>query len=119
MQGHPIIMFGNHRKRYIITGRFVCMGVDQIRTRIDESIMSAAPYAVFIKPNDADSDCLIKFVKQSGIIATIFDTSTSVGFLEMDTYSLLECDVPCICSTEDHRTLYEGCPDSVDQLRRG
>jgi len=94
------------------------MGVDQIRAKIEETIMSAARYAVFVKPNDAESECVIKFVERSGIIATIFDVSTSVGFVEMDTYSLLECDVPCICSTEDYRTLYEGCPDSVDQLRR-
>jgi len=95
------------------------MGVDQIRTKIEETIRSAARYAVFVKPNDAESECVIKFVERSGIIATIFDVSTTVGFVEMDTYSLLECDVPCICSTEDYRTLYEGCPDSVDQLRRG
>jgi len=81
--------------------------------------MIDAPYAVFIKPNDADSDCVIKFIEQSGIIATIFDIGTDIGFVAMDQYSLLECDVPCICSTEDYRTLYEGCPGSITELRRG
>lgn len=102
-----------------MSGRFVCMDARRIKAQIKEAIEADTPYAVFVKPNDADSDCVIKFVEQSGMLATIFDTSTTVGFLEMDVYSLMECDVPCICSTEDYRTLYEGCPDSMDQLRRG
>lgn len=94
------------------------MDARRIKAQIKEAIEDEAPYAAFIKPNDADSDCVIQFIKQNGIIAAIVDISTSTGFVEMDRYSLLECDVPCICSTENYRTLYEGCPSRVDQLRR-
>jgi len=94
------------------------MITDQIRTKIAETLNADAHYAIFVKPNDATSDCLIRFIKRNNIIAKIFDISTELGFVEMDRYSLLECDVPCTCSTSSYRVLHEGCPNSFAQLRR-
>lgn len=99
------------------------MDSDQIRAEINRKIKLGLPprevdYAVFIKPDDPESDCLMKFVKDNNISVEVFDTGKVSGALAMDDYSLLECDVPCICSPEDYRTLYDGCPGSMADIRR-
>lgn len=99
------------------------MNPDAIRSEIDRKIKRRSPphevdYAVFIKPDDPESNCLMKFVRDNNLSVEVFDVSTSVGFLAMDEYSLLECDVPCICSTKDHRLVYDGCPMTIADLRR-
>jgi len=93
------------------------MKASRIRKQIDERIKQDALYTVFIKPDDAESDCLIKFIESNGINAVIFDIGTPVGFQQTYEYNILECDVPCICSTATYEELYEGCPKSVGELR--
>lgn len=95
--------------------------VDRIGREMDariEKLVSAegVGYVIFIKPNDAESDCLVNFVRANNLKVDIRDISTPTGFTEMDRYSLLECDVPCVCSPEDDSTLYEGCPERVGSL---
>ncbi len=93
------------------------MKVSRVRKQIDERIKQDAHYAVFIKPDDAESDCLINFIKRNGINAVIIDIGTPAGFQYTFDYNILECDVPCICSTETYEELYEGCPKSIEELR--
>lgn len=93
------------------------MKASRIRKQIDDQIKQNALYAVFIKPDDAESDCLKEFIEQNGINAVIIDIGTPAGFQETYEYNILECDVPCICSTDTHEELYEGCPKSVEEMR--
>ena len=98
------------------------MDSDQIRAQIDKKIKLGSPpreieYTVFIKPDDPESDCLMKFVRDNNLSVEVFDTGKVSGTLAMDDYSLLECDVPCICSPEDYRTVYSGCPGSIIFLK--
>jgi hypothetical protein len=83
-----------------------------------EKLVSAegVGYVIFIKPNDAESDHLVNFVRGNNLKVEIHDISTETGFVAMDQYSLLECDVPCVCSAEDDSTIYEGCPKRVRSL---
>ena len=95
--------------------------MDRIGREMDamiEKLVSAegVGYVIFIKPNDAESDCLINFVRANRLKVEIHDISTPTGFASMDRYSLLECDVPCVCSAEDDSTLYEGCPERIGSL---
>jgi len=95
--------------------------VDRIGREMDariEKLVSAegVGYVIFIKPNDAESDCLINFVRANRLKVEIHDISTPTGFASMDRYSLLECDVPCVCSAEDYHTIYEGCPERIGSL---
>jgi len=94
---------------------------ERIKREMDariEKLVSAegVGYVIFIKPNDAESDCLVNFVRDNRLKVDIHDISTPTGFASMDRYSLLECDVPCVCSAEDDSTIYEGCPKRIGSL---
>jgi hypothetical protein len=100
----------------------------EIRAEIEKKIKRQFPlefppdvrrdYGVFIKPDDPESDCLMAFVRDNDLPVVIFDTGTESGSLAMDEYSLLECDVPCVCSTKDYRIVYDGCPGTMADLKR-
>ena len=95
--------------------------VERIRREMDariEKLVSAegVGYVIFIKPNDAESDCLVNFMRDNSLKVEIHDISTETGFVAMDRYSLMDCDVPCVCSPEDYSTIYEGCPERVRSL---
>ena len=94
---------------------------ERIKREMDariEKLVSAegVGYAIFIKPNDAESDCLVNFVRDNRLKVDIHDISTETGFAAMDRYSLMDCDVPCVCSAEDDSILYEGCPERIESL---
>jgi len=93
------------------------MKASRIREQIDERIKQDAPYAIFIKPDDAESDRLREFIERNSINAVIIDIGTPSGFQQTYVYNILECDVPCICSTDTYEELYEGCPKSVAEMR--
>lgn len=100
------------------------MDSDQIRAEIDAKIKLGSPsrevgYAVFIKPDDPESDCLMKFVEDNDISARIVDISTDEGFyIAIMECGLMECDVPCIYSIKEDRVVYYGCPEYVEELER-
>ena len=88
-----------------------------IGNRIRASVLSGSlDYLFFIKQNDRDSNCLVKFVRDNYIPGRFIDVDTDDGFMVADELGILDCNVPGIYSTKQQYIIYQGCPESIKDL---
>jgi len=97
------------------------MDSDLIRANIASKIRSSVisgglDYLFFIKQNDRDSDCLAAFVRDNHIPGRFIDTDTDDGFMVAEELGILDYNVPCIYSTKQQYEVYQGCPESMEDL---
>jgi len=88
-----------------------------VSDRVDRAVTThCAKFLVFIKQNDAVSDCLVNFVRDEGLDVDIINTDEMTVLELSDDYYLSPVDVPCICLAKTCEILYRGCPTNTEWL---
>lgn len=88
-----------------------------IARKIRSAVISGGlDYLFFIKRHDRDSECLTAFVKDNYMQGRFINTGTVDGFMVAEELGILDYNVPCIYSTKRQYIVYQGCPESIEDL---
>lgn len=91
------------------------MDPDQLEAEVSEKISrlmlaDGAKYLLFIRKDDAISDCLIKFAKDNNLSAKIVDVTGKSSLYLSDEFLIQSIDLPCIYDPSEGCVVYTGCP---------